>query len=112
MQPKYLAHAVLHNEKIWRTSIISLDADNDVSIDRFIQEVPGTVFVSGIICVCNSERLTEAHRKQLAHIVTSARLIETAIRKANKYMSANSLYMQQAENQQSSSPVILPLSRK
>ena len=34
MQPKYLAHAVLHNEKIWRTSIISLDADNDVSIDR------------------------------------------------------------------------------
>lgn len=109
MRQKYLAHAILHNEQVWRTAVIGLNTDGNVSIEKFDVETPGTIFVSGIVCVCAAERLTEPHRKTLECIVQSTGFIETAIRLVKEYMSVNGLYMNNGVV--GSTPLLLPLKR-
>lgn len=109
MQPRYLAHAVLHNGEVWRTSSVTITANGTVSIERFNGETPSTIFVSGIVCVCAEHRMNDMHRRALTRIVASARLIETAIRYARKYMDDNNLFLNSSECE--TTPLLLPLKR-
>ncbi len=109
MNPRYLAHAVLHNNEVWRTSSVTILADNTVSIERFNGETPATIFISGIVCVCAQHRMNDTHRRALTRIVSSARLVETAIRYARKYMTDNNLFVGNPES--GATPLLLPLKR-
>ncbi|MCM1022263.1 MAG: hypothetical protein NC343_08160 [Muribaculum sp.] len=108
MSTRYLSNAVVHNGELYRNSIVSINAKDEVCIERFIEETPETIFISGIVCVCNSQRVTDNHRKALNHIVESSHLMETAIRKVREYMTIHSLYMNLSPD---STPMLLPLKR-
>ena len=110
MRRRYLAHAILHNGQVCRTSVAGIDACGGVSVEKFDGETPGTIFVSGIVCVCRADRLTEFDRKTLARIVQTSNLVESAIRRAKEYMSDKGLYMNSCTTE--SAPLLLPLDRK
>ena len=89
---QYLALGVLHRGQLYRNSIVSVDGGN-VIIRPFDGEVPQTVFVSGIVAVCASGRLTDAHRRALTLRVQDSPLLDRAIMRVDRYLSANSLYL-------------------
>ena len=109
MQQKYLSHAVLHNGQVWRSHVVWIDAEGNVHLERFDGEIPGTIFISGIVCVCAANRVTDSHRKSLLRIVVNADLTEVAIRRTREYMLTNGLYLNSVPD---SDAVLIPLKRK
>lgn len=111
---QYLALGVLHRGQLYRNSIVSVDGGN-VIIRPFDGEVPQTVFVSGIVAVCASGRLTDSHRRALTLRVQDAPLLDRAIMRADRYLSANSLYMPDSSSAPDAGdtlPVLLLLPRR
>ena len=109
MHQRYLAHAIVHNNQVWRTSSVTITGDDAVSIERFSGETPATIFISGIVCVCAEHRMNDTHRRALSRIVASARLVETAIRYARKYMQENNLFLNSSDFD--AKPLLLLLKR-
>lgn len=89
---QYLALGVLHQGQLYRNSIVSLVADQ-VVIRPFDGEVAQTIFVSGLVAVCASSRLTPGHRRALSLRVQDAPLLDRAILRADRYLTSNSLYL-------------------
>ncbi|WP_295728952.1 hypothetical protein [uncultured Muribaculum sp.] len=106
---QYLALGVLHRGKLYRNSIVSLVAGR-VVIQPFDGEVAQTVFVSGLVAVCDSSRLTSGHRRALTLRVQDAPLLDRAVLRADRYLTSNSLYLGEAS--EASTPVLLLLPRK
>lgn len=110
---QYLALGVLHRGQLYRNSIVSVDGGS-VMIRPFDGEVPQTVFVSGIVAVCAAGRLTDAHRRALTLRVQDAPLLDRAIMRADRYLSANSLYMPDSSSAPDAgdTPILLLLPRR
>lgn len=89
---RYLAHAVLHAGKVYRSSIVELHPLHGVIIESFSGEEAGVTYISGIIAVVSDTRLTDAMRRQLAHMVRNAPLVEDSIRRIRRYLDDNALY--------------------
>ena len=109
---QYLALGVLNRGRLYRNSIVSADGGN-VIIRPFDGEVPQTIFVSGVVAVCASERLTDAHRRALTLRVQDAPLLDRAIMRVDRYLSANSLYLSDSSPEADvDTPVLLLLPRR
>ncbi len=63
----YLAHIVLYNGRVWRNSVVDLRG-TVVCISEFKRETASTIFISGVVAVCNSN-LNAEHRESLQKIV-------------------------------------------
>lgn len=102
---RYLSHAVLHQGRVCRHSVVELCGDGRVAIRPFAGEEPQTVFVGGIVAVCDATRMTAAHSSALAALVVGSCGLERAVAAANGYLAANGLYLREA----AAEPCLLPL---
>lgn len=103
---RYLAHAVMHRGKIYRQSVVSLD-NGVLTIAPFDRELHSTAFVSGIIVVVVSGRLTQSIRSRMEAIVRREELLEVAIRKASRYLDSSGLYVDNDDDE----PALLIIER-
>ncbi len=103
---RYLAHAVLHQGRTYRNSIVHIENDS-VIITPFDGEVFSTIFIPGLIAVCSETRLNEASRRSMLYKVQNAPLIESAIRRLAEYLKSAELYANDSDR-----PVLVMLPRK
>ena len=104
---QYLAHAILHQGRIYRNSIVRIE-DEEVIITPFDGEVQSTVFIPGIIDVCAESRLTDSDRRAMGYKVQNAPLVETAIRRVAHYLTSSRLYVSDNDSR----PILVMLPRK
>lgn len=89
---RYLAHAVIHNGKLYRHSIVGIE-NGVLSIERFEREVHSTVFVSGVIIVAAENKITLSDRHQLNNIFKKESLIETGLKRVMRYLERRDIFM-------------------
>ncbi len=94
---RYLAHAVIHDGIVYRQSIVHLD-DKEITVTRFAREIHSTVFVPGIIVVAPEERVTTVNIDRMKRIVNRATLIEGAIKRVDRYVTAHNLVVKPGES--------------
>lgn len=100
----YLAHIVLFNGEVWRNSVVDLRGEI-VSISEFKRETAFTVFISGVVVVCNCN-LNDEHRESLRSIVDHGG--EEMIDKLLLYMKSHNLDL---TTKKVAEAMVLPLPR-
>ena len=103
---QYLAHAVLHQGRVYRNSIVRID-DGEVIITPFNGEVQSTIFVPGLIAVCAENKLSDSDRRAMNYKVQGAPLVESAIRRLTRYLESARLYTHDDDK-----PLLVLLPRK
>lgn len=93
---RYLAHAVLHEGRVYRHAVVGL-SEGRLTIDRFEREIHSTVFVSGFIIVAGAGKVTANDRRALTAIVRRDDLLEMALKRVMRYASAHSLYVEPSD---------------
>ncbi|MCM1331852.1 MAG: hypothetical protein NC248_04495 [Bacteroides sp.] len=88
---RYLAHAVIHDGKVYRQSIVGLD-NGILSISRFDREIHSTVFVSGIVIVVAENKVTLSDRQQLESIFRKEMLLEGGIKRVMRYLERRDIF--------------------
>ena len=88
---RYLAHAVIHDGKIYRNSIVGID-NGVLSIERFEREVHSTIFVSGVIIVAAENKIMLSDRQQLNNIFKKESLSETGLKRVMRYLERRDIY--------------------
>lgn len=106
MTTRYLAHAVLHEDRIFRNSIVHIE-DGKVIITPFAGETQSTIFVPGLIAVCAESRITDADRLAMHRMVQNAPLVERAIRRVSGHIKSARLSVHDDD-----SPILVMLPRK
>lgn len=100
----YLAHIVLFNGEIWRNSVVDLRGEV-VNIKEFTRETASTIFISGVVAVCNCN-LNAEHRKSLRTIVENGG--DEMIEKLLFYMKSHNLDL---TTKKAAEAIVLPLPR-
>lgn len=106
MTTRYLAHAVLHEGRVYRNSIVHIE-DGKVIIAPFAGETQSTIFVPGLIAVCAESRTTDADRRSMHYKVQNAPLVESAIRRVSEYIKSARLAVHDDDR-----PILVMLPRK
>lgn len=104
---RYFALAVVGQGRVGRNCVVEALADGSVAVRPFSGEEAVTVGVSGIVAVCNGERLTVDDRAALTALVAGAPTLDRAIAAASAYLAAHGLYLAAA-----APAVLLPLPRR
>ncbi len=88
---RYLAHAVIHDGKVYRQSIVGLDG-GVLSIVGFDREIHSTIFVPGIVIVAAENKITQNDRRQLDCLFKKEQLIECGIKRVMRYLERRDIF--------------------
>ncbi len=105
MIERYFSQVVIHQGEIYRNGLLSLDGC-EVILSPFERETQSTIFISGCIVVCATEKLNDNHLEHLDEIVKGNSIYDV-LQDINHYINDNELYLDGYEKNQGRHSVTL-----
>ncbi len=87
---RIFAHYILYQGKIYKNTILEIGECN-IGLFPFEQEIAETIFISGIIVVCNNN-ISEIHKRRVLDILKSPHDLNYKSREINRYFVSYDLY--------------------
>lgn len=85
------AHYILYQGGIYKNTILEIGESN-VQLFPFEQEIADTIFISGIVVVCD-ENISNIHQSSVLGILKSPLDLNIKSREMNRYLIEHKLYL-------------------
>ena len=79
---RVFAHYILYNGEIYKNNILEVGENYDVVLMPFEQEIDNTIFISGVVVVCNEDVINK-YRCELSTIINSNQKLDKKAEKIN-----------------------------